>query len=218
MPVRGSGTKGQHVHYRVSSTARTDHPDPSRAAYSYSGNARKVLNGVSTHHSYSHRALVDRGANGGIAGPNMRLLKWNGGTVDIHGIDNHRVSATRLGSFAAVIRTHLGERIGVWHQMASMPFGKTILSPLQMEAHRVTVNDKSPHVTGRTPTLITPEGYITPMEINDGLAYLHMRSPTDAEWHSLPRITFTPETNWTSTRFDAPIPDDWYDQQDRFNL
>ena len=166
----------------------------------------------------SLRALVDRGANGGIAGPNMKLVRWSGGTVDIHGIDDHRVSATRLGTFSAVIRTHLGERIGIWHQMASMPFGKTILSPIQMEFHRVSVNEKSPHVTGHTPTLITPDGYITPMEIYDGLAYLQLRPPTDHEWETIPKITFTTDLKWKSKSLDASIPDDWYDRQDRFNV
>ena len=218
MTVRGSGTSGQHITACASSFASPDHHATSHTAYTFTGNARKVMNQTSTRHSRSLRALVDRGANGGIAGPNMRLLQWSGGTVDIHGIDDHRVSATRLGSFAAVIKTHLGERIGVWNQMASMPFGKTILSPVQMEAHRVTVNEKSPHITGRTPTLVSPDGYITPMEIKEGLAYLHMRAPTDTEWESLPKLTFTTDAPWKPKLLDAPIPSNWYDRQDRFNV
>ena len=217
MPVRGSGTRGQHYTVCASSIARSDQP-PRRTAYAVTGRARTVMNQTQCTHSSSQRALVDRGANGGIAGPNMRLISWAEGTVDIHGIDNHRVSATRLGSFAAVIRTHLGERIGVWNQMASMPFGKTILSPAQMEAHRVHVNEKSPHVTGRTPTLVTSDGYITPMEISEGLAYLHLRKPTDHEWESLPKICFTLDAPWRPKSMDAPIPPDWYDRQDRFSV
>ena len=218
MTVRECGTSGQHITVCASSLASPDHPGQSRTAYTLSGNARRVMNQTTRKHSYSHRALVDRGANGGIAGPNMRLLSWADGTVDIHGIDNHRVSATRLGSFAAVIKTHLGDRIGIWNQMASMPQGKTILSPVQMEAHRVSVNEKSPHITGRTPTLVTADGYITPMEIKEGLAYLHLRLPTDAEWESLPKITFTTDAPWRSKSLDAPIPPDWYDRQDRFSV
>ena len=113
MQPRVRGTRGQHNHRCVSSVARRGHHDLPRAAYHLTGDARKVHNGASQRHSCSLRALVDRGANGGIAGPNMRLLRWAGGTVDIHGIDNHRVSASKLGSFAAVIKTHLGERIAV---------------------------------------------------------------------------------------------------------
>ena len=168
MPARVSRTRGQHYTICASSVAPSDQLSR-RTAYTVTGRARSVMNQTQSKHSTSQRALVDRGANGGIAGPNMRLISWAEGTVDIHGIDNHRVSATRLGSFAAVIRTHLGDRVGVWNQMASMPFGKTILSPAQMEAYRVHVNEKSPRVTGRTPTLVTSDGYITPMEIREGL-------------------------------------------------
>ena len=214
--VRDSGTSGQH--FRASSIACLDHSDPPRTTYTVSHAARRVLNGNTSSYSHNLRALVDRGANGGIAGPNMRLLRWAEGAVDIHGIDNHRVSATRLGSFGAVIKTHLRERIGIWHQMASMPQGRTILSPPQMEAHRVTVNEKSPHVTGRTPTLVDANGYIAPMEIRDGLAYLPIRLPTDSEWKSMPRISFTTDAEWKPKRLDASIPDDWYERQDRFNL
>ena len=218
MPVRGSGTRGQHNLFSASSLAHHDLSSPPSTVYSVHGAARQAMNQSTKRYSRSLRALVDRGANGGIAGSNMKLVRWSGGTVDIHGIDNHRVSATRLGTFAAVIRTHLGERIGVWHQMASMPFGKTILSPIQMEFHRVSVNEKTPHVTGRTPALVTPDGYITPMEIYDGLAYLQLRPPTDHEWESIPKITFTTDLTWKSTSLDAPIPEDWYDRQDRFSV
>ena len=73
-------------------------------------------------------------------------------------------------------------------------------------------------MTGRTPTLVDPNGYITPMEIHDGLAYLHIRLPTDSEWKSMPRISFTTDAEWKPKRLDATIPDDWYERQDRFNL
>ena len=168
-------------------------------------------------HKYSRQALVDRGANGGIAGPEMKLIAWADGYVDLCGIDNHTVSSVRLGSFAAVIKTHLGERIGLWHQMASMPTGKTLLSPIQMEVARCTVNEKSPHVTGQTPTFIDPNGYITPLSIEEGLAYVALRPPTDREWLDLPKINFTLDCPWDKRVLDAPIPDNWYERQDDFS-
>ena len=85
MQVRGSGTRGQHITVCASSVARSDHPS-CRTAYTVTGRARTVMNQTHSVHSYSQRALVDRGANGGIAGPNMRLISWAEGTVDIHGI------------------------------------------------------------------------------------------------------------------------------------
>ena len=145
----------------------------------------------------------------------MRLICWAKHSVDLHGIDDHCVAAVRVGSFAAVIKTHLGERIGIWHQMASMPHGKTLLSPVQMEAHRCSINEKSPHITGRTPTVIDPNGYITPLSIEQGLAYMALRPPTDREWMDLPKITFTTDIEWNNRLLDAPIPSDWYDNSDQ---
>ena len=105
MQVRGGGTRGQHITVCASSVARSDHP-PCRTAYTVTGRARTVMNQTQSKHSFSQRALVDRGANGGIAGPNMQLISWTEGTVDTHGIDNHRVSAVLTWRLHAVQVAH----------------------------------------------------------------------------------------------------------------
>ena len=120
-------------------------------------------------------ALIDRGANGGIAGCDMRIVYWTDRYIDLHGIDNHAVSALRVGTFGGVIRTNLGERILIAPQLAHMPSGKTILSAGQMEHFKTTVHEKSPTIgTGEAPTITTLEGHIIPITIRHGLPYIKL--------------------------------------------
>ena len=55
-------------------------------------------------------ALIDGGSNGGLAGQEMRVIETydNGRTVDIEGIDRHRMCQIPLGSAGAVVKTQLG--------------------------------------------------------------------------------------------------------------
>ena len=46
----------------------------------------------STRATQSKCALIDRGANGGIAGDNVRIISKTGRSVDIQGIDNHKIN------------------------------------------------------------------------------------------------------------------------------
>jgi hypothetical protein len=50
----------------------------------------------------SHGALVDRGANGGIAGSKVRIISTTGRTVDITGIDNHQLIKIKIGTSDSV--------------------------------------------------------------------------------------------------------------------
>ena len=55
---------------------------------SYSINKPHIYH-VSKHSSSHFVSLIDRGANGGLAGPDVRILERTGRTVSITGIDNH---------------------------------------------------------------------------------------------------------------------------------
>ena len=54
-------------------------------------------------------ALVDRGANGSIAGQEMRIIAKLDKTIDLSGIDDHTVSNLRLVTAGGVVRTQLGD-------------------------------------------------------------------------------------------------------------
>jgi hypothetical protein len=139
---------------------------------------------VSKHHSsHSSVSLVDRGANGGVAGSDVRPIFQTSRTVDIRGIDNHQVTNIPIGTVGGVITTQKGPVIAIMHQYAILGKGASIHSPCQLEAYHNDVNDKSVHVQVGSQRIVTLDGYIIPLCIQAGLARLDIRPLfTDAEW------------------------------------
>jgi hypothetical protein len=63
-------------------------------------------------------ALVDRGANGGVAVKDVHVIFKTGRTVHIRGIDNHQCTNIDIGTVGGVIQTQKGPIIGIMHQYA----------------------------------------------------------------------------------------------------
>ena len=79
----------------------------------------------------TYDSLVDRGANGGLAGSDMRLINYDlDRTIDVQGIDNHQVPNLRLGKFGAVAKTKKGNILLIFCQYAHIQNGKSIHSSL----------------------------------------------------------------------------------------
>ena len=57
---------------------------------SYSINKTHIYH-VSKHSSSHYGSLIDRGANGGLAGSDVRILERTGRAVSVTGIDNHEL-------------------------------------------------------------------------------------------------------------------------------
>jgi hypothetical protein len=76
------------------------------------------------------KALVDRGANGGICGDDMLVLEGSERFVDIFGLAGHKVSQLRTVTAQALIPTHKGNAIAKFHQMVLLGKVKSILSCL----------------------------------------------------------------------------------------
>ena len=74
---------------------------------------------VSYHKASSGQSLslIDRGANGGVAGTDVRTIFKTGRTVDIRGIDNHQCTNIDIGTVGGVIQTQKGPIIGIMHQI-----------------------------------------------------------------------------------------------------
>ena len=116
-------------------------------------------------------SLVDRGANGGIAGDDVRIISKTGKTVDIQGIDNHRINEIPIVTAGGVINTQKGPVIAIMHQYAYTGKGKSIHSCAQLEAHKQTVHEKSMKVGGKQ-RIETLDGYVIPFNIRCGLPYV----------------------------------------------
>jgi hypothetical protein len=93
-------------------------------------------------------SLIDRGANGGVAGDDVRIIFRTNRTVDIKGIDNHHVNNIGIGTVGGVVQTQHGPVIAIMHQYALLGKGASIHSPSQLEWYKNDVNDKSLHVPG----------------------------------------------------------------------
>jgi hypothetical protein len=73
---------------------------------------------ASSHRQVRTGALVDRGANGGITGDDVRIINRTGQQVDVQGIDNHQIVDIPIVMAGAVVKTQRGEVIIIMHQYA----------------------------------------------------------------------------------------------------
>ena len=75
---------------------------------SYSINKTHIYH-VSKHSSSHYGSLIDRGANGGLAGSDVRILERTGGTVSVTGIDNHELPGLDIVTCAVLLHTNHGK-------------------------------------------------------------------------------------------------------------
>jgi hypothetical protein len=68
-------------------------------------------------------SLVDHGANGRVAGGDVRIIKLTSCLVDVKGINNHQVIDTPVVTCGAVLITHCGPMIRIMHQYAQFGTG-----------------------------------------------------------------------------------------------
>ena len=166
-------------------------------------------------HRTTHRgALIDRGANGGIVGDDARIIAETDRVVNVQGIRDHQVTDLKIVSAGGVVDSQHGSVIAILHQYAHMGSGKSIHSSIQLEAFGLEVNDKSCKVTGGRQRIVTPDGYVHPLQIKDGLAYLSMRPFTDKEWETLPHVHWTQDKDWDPSVLDHALGDhdeEWFD-------
>ena len=170
---------------------------------------------ISNHSASRHGSLVDRGANGGLAGSDVRIISKDAcpRLVDVSGIDSHQINNLPIVTVGGVVPSQRGPVIAVMHQYAYMGEGKTIHSCGQLEAYKNDVNDKSLHVQGGLQRITTNDGYVHPLTIRNGLPYVTIRPFTDDEWNTLPHVIWTSDVEWDPSILDCNIQDEdtWYD-------
>lgn len=163
---------------------------------------------VSTHNSLGHHlSLVDRGANGGVGGEDVRLISRSPHhTVDIQGIDNHMMNAVPIGTVGGVVDTHRGPCVAIFHNYAYTGRGSSIHSSAQLESYKNHVDDRSRLVGGKQ-RIITIDGYIIPLRFQRGLARLPIRPYSNSEFDQLPHIILTSELMWDPSDLDHDLSD-----------
>ena len=154
----------------------------------------------------ANHQLIDRGANGGLAGADMRIIHTTPRKINIVGIDDHELTGLNVVTAATLLDTQKGPIIGVFHEYAHLGKGRSIHAAGQMEWFNCQVDDRSKLVGGMQ-SIQTSEGYVIPLSIESGLVYMHsMRIPTDHDLQNYPHVFFTSPDIWDTSVLDHGIP------------
>ena len=167
---------------------------------------------IHTHQRYvfarvnqSNHHLIDRGANGGLAGADMRVIHTTPRKINIVGIDDHELTGLNVVTAAALLDTQKGPIIGVFHEYAHLGKGRSIHAAGQMEWFNCQVDDRS-KIVGGAQRIETSEGYVIPLSIESGLVYMHsIRIPTEQDLQNYPHVFFTSPDIWDASVLDHEI-------------
>ena len=158
------------------------------------------------HANHTNNQLVDRGANGGLAGSDMRVIYKTHRKINISGIDNHEVTGLDVVTAATLLNTSLGKVIGIFNEYAHLGKGSSIHSSGQLEWFKTLVDEKSIKV-GDTQLITTLDGYSVPLLIRDGLAYAtSLGRPTDQDMDTYHHVFFTSPDEWDPSVLDHDPP------------
>ena len=158
------------------------------------------------HANHTNQQLVDRGANGGLAGSDMRVIHKTHRKINIQGIDNHEVTGLDVVTAATLLNTSQGKVIGIFNEYAYLGKGSSIHSSGQLEWFKTNVDEKSVKVGG-TQLITTLDGYSVPLLIKDGLAYAtSLGKPTDQDMETYPHVFFTSPDEWDPSVLDHDPP------------
>ena len=150
--------------------------------------------------------MVDRGANGGLAGSDMLVVDRTHRKINIQGIDNHEVTGLDVVTAATLLNTSQGKVIGIFNEYAYLGKGSSIHSSGQLEWFNSNVDEKSVKVGG-TQLITTLDGYSVPLLIKDGLAYAtSLGRPTDQDMDTYPHVFFTSPDKWDPSVLDHDPP------------
>jgi len=140
-------------------------------------------------------ALLDGGANGGLGGDDVELVENTHHSVVVSGIADIDINNVPICTVRSKIETHKGPIIAYFHQYAHLGKGKTIHSTNQLRHFGCEVDDIPKSVNGKQ-QLRHPDGYVIPLSIRDGLAYMDMCIPTSEEVDKYPSVFFTSDARW----------------------
>ena len=182
---------------------------------SIGGKYYRRINMASVHYQLSNHvsaptlsSLMDGGANGGMAGNDVRILTESTfNKANVTGIGESMIKNLPLATAAGLVSTHLGPIIVILNQYANYGKGHTIHSSGQLRSFGTLVHE-APRSNGGSQRIITPDGYHIPLSYRSGLPYMDMRPPTDIELDTLPHIILTSDDIWDPSSLDNEFPID----------
>ena len=151
-------------------------------------------------------SLVDRGANGGLAGSDVRILSRSSRKCTVTGIDRHELQGLDVVQCAALVQTNHGVVNLIMNEYACYGKGHTIHSSGQIEWFKNSVDDRSVQVGGKQ-RICTIDGYSMPLTCRGGLMYLSiLGKPTDQDLERYPAVHLTGPHEWDPSVLDYTHP------------
>ena len=149
-----------------------------------------------------HGSLVDRGANGGLAGSDVRVLSTSSRKYTVTGMDQHQINGLDIVQCSALVKTNHGYVNLIMNEYDYYGKGHTIHSSGQIEWHKNKVDDESVKVGG-SQCITTLDGYSFPLKCTAGLMYLSiLGKPTDEELVNYPAVHLTSIHEWDPSVLD----------------
>ena len=152
------------------------------------------------------KALVDRGANSGIAGIEDSQ-PWdsniNGGrSAKVTSLGEHTVRGVPIEAVCAVSKSPNGSVLCVYQSYATSQIQPTTIhSKVQLQDYNNNMDDMI-LMLGGSQTLTTANGSIFTLTMENGLCYLEQRKPTAWEMKELPRQVMTSIEVWDPSTFE----------------
>ena len=130
--------------------------------------------------------------------------------AQVTGIAGNSLDDLRIVA-AGLIESTNGLVIGIFHQYADHWKGKSIHSVPQRQDFDVHVDCRSKKKNSMQ-RVVTPDGWITPLHIRNGLAYMDMRPHTQDEYETYDHVVLTSDVTWDPTildnEMDLNVPND----------
>ena len=151
-------------------------------------------------------SLVDRGANGGLAGSDVRILSRSSRKCTVTGIDSHELQGLDVVQCAALVETNHGIVNLIMNEYGCYGKGHTIHSSGQIEWFENSVDDRSVQV-GEKQRICTIDDYSMPLTCRGGLMYLSvLGKPTDKDLERYPAVHLTQPHEWDPSVLDYTHP------------
>ena len=149
------------------------------------------------HHMGYMGALVDSGANGGMAGMDTRVLATvPHAHVDISSVGGSTLERLPLIQCASVVDTvDEGKIVLITSQYLHKPDSKTIHSKSQIESFGSLVHD-SAVLAGGHQVIVTHEGCVIPLHVCNGLCYMDMKPASDSDLDQYTHVFLTSDAPW----------------------
>ena len=152
-----------------------------------------------------HGSLVDRGANHGLAGSDVRILSRSPRKCTVTGIDSHELQGLDVVQHAALVETNHGIVNLIMNEYACYGKGHTIDSSGQIEWFKNSV-DRSAQV-GQKQRICTIDGYCHAIGLQRWPRVPSLiGKPTDADLERYPAVHLTGPHEWDPSILDYTHP------------